>query len=47
MASPQTIGCQSVRTVPNEDTNTRSRAAKAPALATAAMNPVTGEGEPW
>ena len=46
MASPQMIGCQSVRAVANEDTNTRSRATNAPALATAAMKPVTGDGDP-
>ena len=38
-------GCQSARSVGKEETNTRSRAAKAPTLATAAMNPVTGEGD--
>src|ERR1019366_5281275 len=45
-ASAQMIGCQSARTVPKDETNTRSKAAKAPALATAAMNPATGDGEP-
>ena len=47
MAITQMTGCQSVRTVPNEETKTRSKPANAPALATAAMKPVTGDGEPW
>ena len=45
-ARTQIIGCQSARRVGNEVTNTRRMAANAPALATAAMNPATGEGEP-
>ena len=46
-ASTHTAGCQSLRSVPNDETNTRSRAANPPALATAAMKPVAGLGEPW
>ena len=46
-ARAHTMGCQSARRVPKEEMKTRSRAANAPTLATAAMNPVTGEGEPW
>ena len=46
MARAQTIGCQSTRTVPKAEMNTRSTAAKAPTLAMAAMNPATGDGEP-
>ncbi len=41
------MGRQSVSMTPKEEKSTRSMAAKAPALATAAMNPVTGEGAPW
>ena len=41
------IGRQSDSTTPKDENNTRSIAANAPALATAAMNPVTGEGAPW
>jgi len=41
------IGRQSVSMTPKEENRTRSKAAKAPALATAAMNPVTGDGAPW
>ena len=40
-------GCQSPRSVGNVDTKTRRNAAKPPALAIAAMNPVTGVGAPW
>src|SRR5665213_532853 len=47
IAIPQTIGCQSDLKVPNDDTKTRSKAANAPALAMAAISPVTGDGEPW
>ena len=46
-ASTHTAGCQSLRSVPKDETNTRSSAANPPALATAAMKPVTGLGEPW
>ena len=41
------IGRQSVDTTPKDEKSTRSMAANAPALATAAMKPVTGEGAPW
>ena len=41
------IGFQSVETTPKDVNSTRSMAANAPALATADMNPVTGEGAPW
>ena len=41
------IGRQSVSMTPKEEKRTRSMAAKAPAFATAAMNPVTGDGAPW
>ena len=41
------MGRQSVETTPKEENRTRSMAAKAPALATAAMKPVTGDGAPW
>ena len=40
------IGLQSVEMEPSEVNRTRRSAAKAPALATAAMNPVTGVGAP-
>src|SRR5580700_3409127 len=41
------IGRQSLDTTPIDEKSTRNMAAKAPALATAAMKPVTGEGAPW
>ena len=41
------IGRQSDANTPNDDTNTRRNAANPPALATAAMKPVTGDGAPW
>src|SRR5580658_4200517 len=41
------MGFQSVLMVPREENRTRKRAANAPALATADMNPVTGVGAPW
>ena len=43
----QIAGCQSVRRIPKDETNTRKSAANPPALAMAAMKPVTGLGEPW
>ena len=46
-ARAHTTGCQSARSVGKVETKTRSTAAKAPTLATAAMNPVTGDGDPW
>ncbi len=41
------MGRQSFVTTPKDETSTLSMAANAPALATAAMNPVTGDGAPW
>ncbi len=41
------MGRQSVDTTPNDENSTRNMAANAPALATADMNPVTGDGAPW
>ena len=46
-ASAQMTGCQSPRNVGNVATKTRRKAANPPALASAAMNPVTGVGAPW
>ena len=46
MARTHTTGRQSACTVGNEVTKIRSRAANAPALATAAINPATGDGDP-
>src|SRR5580658_4951947 len=43
-AMTHTTGCQSTRRVPKDVTKTRNSAAKPPALAMAAMNPVTGLG---
>src|ERR1700722_7220440 len=40
------IGRQSVSMTPKEEKRTRSMAANAPALATAAINPGTGDGAP-
>ena len=40
------IGFQSAEMTPREEKSTRRRAANAPALATAAMKPVTGVGAP-
>ena len=34
-------------TTPKDEKSTRSMAANAPAFATAAMKPVTGDGAPW
>ena len=47
MAITHSTGCQSIRNVANEVTNTRNSAANPPALAMAAMKPVTGLGAPW
>src|SRR4028118_2064392 len=46
-ASTQTMGFQSSCSVPKAEKKMRSRAAKPAALAAAAMNAVTGVGEPW
>src|SRR5438067_13778481 len=46
-ASAQMTGCQSTCELPNAEYATRRSAAKPAALAAAAMNPVTGVGEPW
>ena len=47
MAITHTAGCQSARSVPKVEMKTRRSAAKPPALAMAAMKPVTGLGAPW
>jgi len=46
-AMTQMTGRQSTLMIPNAPTRTRIKAAKPPALATAAMKPVAGVGEPW
>ena len=46
MAMTHTAGCQSIRNELKVEMKTRRRAANPPALAMAAMKPVTGLGEP-
>ncbi len=42
-----TAGSQSLRSTEKLEKKTRSRPAKPPALATAAMKAVAGDGAPW